>query len=311
MIKFKIMKTEFTFITHDSIKIFVRRHKPAGHSRGVVVIVHGMAEHSQRYDRFAKVLNNVGYTVYAHDQRGHGKTAQEIEEHGFFAEHDGWEKVTNDVRELIELVRKENSGLPIFLLGHSMGSFIVRNYAINYSNKINGLLLSGTAGSAGILGRIGFLITNIIILLKNKRSKSLFLTKLSFGDFNKQFKPNRTSFDWLSRDEKEVDKYIKDSYCGRIFSIGFFRDLIKGLELINRHKNVIKISKELPIYLFAGDKDPVSKNGKQIIELYDIYKKAGIKDIKMKLYEEARHETLNEINRNNVYEDIINWLDKH
>lgn len=302
------MKTEFTFTTSDGIKIFVHKHESEIKSKAVVLIVHGMAEHSQRYDRFAEILNNEGYTVYAYDQRGHGKTAGEIKNLGFFAEKNGWEKVANDVGQLIKTAKKENPDLPIFLLGHSMGSFISRTFAINSGNELSGLMLSGTAGSAGFLGKIGIFLTKIIIMLKGKKSQSKLMTMLSFGDFNKQFKPNRTSFDWLSRDEKEVDKYVNDNFCGTIFSVGFFNDLMNGLEFVNKPENIEKMPKNLPVYLFAGDKDPVSKNGKQIIDLYDMYKKSGMKNIKMKLYKDARHETLNEINRKEVYKDVINWL---
>ena len=134
------------------------------------------------------------------------------------------------------------------------------------------------------------------------------MNKLSFVDFNKAFKPNRTEFDWLSRDDEQVDKYINDPYCGTIFSVGFYNDMMKGLELVNKTETANKVRKDLPLYLFAGDKDPVSKNGKQVTDVFNMYKNAGISDISIKLYEGARHETLNETNNEGVYNDVLAWL---
>ena len=148
------------------------------------------------------------------------------------------------------------------------------------------------------------------MLFKNKNSPSPLMNKLSFGDFNKPFKPNRTDFDWLSRDNESVDKYVADPYCGTIFSVGFFNNLVKGLELVNKLYIAEKVRKDLPIYLFSGDKDPVSKNGKQISDVFGMYKNAGITDIDMMLYPDARHETLNEINKEDVYNDVLSWIIK-
>ena len=302
-------KSQQLFKSHDNTEIVYFKHTPEVEKKGIVIITHGMAEHAQRYDDFANFLNAKGFIVYAHDQRGHGKTAGSVDKLGFFANENGWQKVSDDLGELIKLAKTENQNLPIFLFGHSMGSFITRTYIINNSEKINGVILSGTAGSAGLLGKIGLLITNIIMLFNKKDAASPLLDKLSFGDFNKAFKPNRTKFDWLSRDEKQVDKYVEDPYCGTVFSVGFFNDMMKGLELVNKADTINKIRKDLPIYLFSGSNDPVSKNGKQVKDVFDMYKNKGISDISIKLYENARHETLNEINNKDVYNDVLNWLE--
>ncbi len=301
-------QTEFILKSND-VDIVVYKHTPEDNPKAVLVIVHGMAEHAKRYDRFANYLIRNGLVVYAHDQRGHGKTAGSIEKLGFFAEKDGWQKVVDDLKNLVNKAKEENPGLKIFLLGHSMGSFVVRTYLTQYSDQVNGAIFSGTAGSAGLLGKVGIRLTAIISSISGKRSLSPLLDKMSFGDFNKPFKPNRTKFDWLSRDDEEVDKYVNDPYCGTIFSIGFFNDMMKGLEYVNNKANAEKVRKDLPVYIYSGDKDPVSKNGSQIKTVYEMYKSTGISDISMKLYSEGRHEMLNETNREEVFAEIKNWLD--
>ena len=303
-------KSEHTFTTNDHVNIVYYSHT-AENPKANVIIVHGMAEHAQRYDDFAGFLTKNGFNVYAYDQRGHGKTAGSPEKQGFFAEKDGWNKVTSDLNKMIEIVKAESPDLHVFLLGHSMGTFVTRTYIADYEDDVNGVILSGTTGSAGLLGKIGIFLTNIIMLFKKKNNPSPLMDSLSFGDFNKAFKPNRTKFDWLSRDEKQVDKYVEDPYCGAVFSVGFYNDMMKGLEYVNKPETAQNVRKDLPMYLFSGDKDPVSKNGKQVKDVFEMYKNADISDISMKLYKDARHETLNELNKEDVYNDVLNWLNNH
>ncbi len=302
-------KSEHSFQSHDDTKIVYFKHIPEQDAKAIVIITHGMAEQAQRYDEFASFLNKSGYVVFAHDQRGHGKTAGSVDKLGFFAETDGWQKVTDDLAKLVDTAKTEYRNLPVFLFGHSMGTFVTRTYITQYSDSISGAILSGTTGSAGLLGKVGIALTGLIMLFKKKDSLSPLMNKLSFGDFNKAFKPNRTEFDWLSRDDEQVDKYINDPYCGTVFSVGFYNDMMKGLELVNKSETANKVRKDLPIYLFAGDKDPVSKNGKQVNDVFEMYKNTGILDISIKLYENARHETLNETNKEDVYSDVLAWLD--
>ena len=301
-------KSEHSFTAKDDVRIYYRKHSPDVEAKGVVVITHGMAEHADRYDDFAQFLNGQGFAVYAHDQRGHGKTAGAFENVGFLSEEGGWQKITDDLGELVETAKKDFPSKPVILLGHSMGSFVTRTYLIDHSDKVSGAVLSGTTGSAGMLGKVGLLLTGIIMLFKKKSSPSPLMNKLSFGDFNKGFKPARTDFDWLSRDIIVVDKYVADPYCGSIFSVGFFKDMMTGLEYVNQPETAKKLRKDLPMYLFSGEKDPVSKNGKQVTDVYEMYKAAGITNIRMKLYPDARHETLNEINKNEVYYDVLAYL---
>lgn len=254
------MKSEtFFFSAPDGVKIFVYRWLPDSQSgvKAVVQISHGLVEHAARYERFAKSLVEAGYAVYASDHRGHGKTAGSVENLGYFGNGEGWQKIVDDLHTLTGIIKKENPNLPVFLFGHSMGSFLARHYAMLYGNEIVGLILSATAGSPGFLGNIALLIGKGEAKKKGKEAKSQKMDNLLFGMYNKTFKPNRTRFDWLSRDTTEVDKYINDPFCGYVASAGLYCQLIEGLFFINRRDNVLKIPKKLPVYLFSGTFDPV------------------------------------------------------
>ena len=308
------MKSDtFTFKTSDGIQVFTYRWLPDEKSsvRGAVQIAHGMAEHAARYERFAEVLTEAGYAVYANDHRGHGRTAGTQENAGYFADENGWQKVVGDMHTLTGIIKKENSQKPFFLFGHSMGSFLSRHYAMLYGNELSGLVLSGTGGDPGIIGKIGLLIAKMDAKLHGRKAKSKIMNKLSFGAFNNAFKPNRTEYDWLSRDNAEVDKYINDPFCGGIFTAGFFCDMLGGISYINRKENIERIPRSLPVYLFSGAKDPVGANTKGVTQVFNSLRTAGVGDVILKFYQEGRHETLNEINRDEVFRDVMTWLDKH
>ena len=303
----------FTFKAADGTQIFTYRWIPDDTSaiRGAVQIAHGMVEHAARYERFADALTKAGYAVYANDHRGHGKTAGSLDRVGYFADEMGWEKVVVDMHTLTGVIKKECPKKPFFLFGHSMGSFLSRYYAMHYAAELSGLVLSGTGGDPGAPGKIGIFVAAIEAKIKGKKAKSNILTKLSFGAFNDAFKPNRTDYDWLSRDNAEVDKYVNDPWCGAVCTAGFFCDLLGGIGYINKKENIAKIPKNLPIYIFSGAKDPVGGNTKGVSQVYNTLKDAGIGDVTLKFYEDARHETLNEINRDEVFKDVIAWMNKH
>jgi alpha-beta hydrolase superfamily lysophospholipase len=304
---------DFKFFTEDKTEIYTYKWLPDDNSkiRAVVQIVHGMAEHAARYVDFAGFLTKNGIAVYADDHRGHGRTAGSLDNVGFFAEKDGWDLVVNDEFELTQKIKKENPGLPVYLLGCSMGSLMIRDYIFKNSDYINGVILSGTSCDPGIMAIFGKLIAKCQIWQNGFKAKSPLLDKLSFGKFNSYFKPNRTPFDWLSTNEENVDRYIADPYCGSVFSAGFFYDLIYGVKKVNLFKNIIKVSKNLPILLISGEKDPVGDFTKGVMKVFNDYKKAEITDVNYKFYSGFRHEILNETNRNEVYQDIMDWLNKH
>lgn len=301
---------EYKLSTTEDFEIQVYEWLPDDTSsiKGLVQIAHGLAEHGKRYADFANFLTRNNYAVYANDHRGHGKTAGKIESLGFFAHENGWDKVIDDMKVLSRHIVEKHPEKPFFVLGHSMGSFLTRKYILEPPFKLNGAILSGTGGNPGFLGSVGIFLTRVIMLFYPKNSQSKLMDKLSFGAFNNNFKPNRTEFDWLSRDNEQVDKYIEDPYCGNISSLKLFNDMLNGLLYVSKQSNIDKTAEDLPVYIFSGAKDPVGNNGKGVTEVYDKYKKAGIKNIKLKLYSEGRHEMLNEINRDEVYKNILDWL---
>jgi alpha-beta hydrolase superfamily lysophospholipase len=307
------MKSEsFTFKDKGGLEIFVYKWLPGEdvQVKGVVQIAHGMAETAARYEGLASVLTNNGFIVYANDHRGHGKTAGEISKLGDLGE-DGFNSMVENMKELNDMIKKENLALPVFLLGHSMGSFLTQRYICLYGSELKGAVLSGSCGKQGIIIDIGRLIAKREIKKVGRRSKSIKLNKLSFGSYNNYFKPTRTDFDWLSRDNKEVDKYMDDPFCGTVFTAGFFYDFLGGLKIIASQKEINNVPKELPIYIFSGDKDPVGKNGKGVLKLIKTYKEHGIADLTHKLYKDGRHEMLNEINKEEVTFDVLKWLNAH
>lgn len=301
----------FTFSSVDGTAIYVNKWTTSKEPRAAVQIAHGMSEHSERYTDFASALTNAGYVVYANDHRGHGKTAGSKENLGYFADENGWELVVDDLYELTKIIKKEHPDLPVFLFGHSMGSFLSRRYIQKYGQELSGLILSGTGADRGLLSSIGIMIARLEIKNKGKKGRSKLLDWLSFGNFNSQFKPARTPFDWLSRDEKEVDKYIRDPYCGEVATAGFFYDLFTGIKQLDHFERIKQVPNDLPIFLFSGDKDPVGLNTKGVLKTYRNLKKAGVKDISYKFYRDGRHEMLNEINKDEVYQDIMDWLNAH
>lgn len=302
--------TTTTVTASDGTALTTYRWVPEGPPKAVVQIAHGMAEHAARYARLAEALTASGYVVYANDHRGHGGTASKAD-HGYFADSDGWDTVVADLRAVTDAAREEHPGLPVFLLGHSMGSFLSRSYVIEDSRDLAGLVLSGTGGDPGLLGKVGAGVANTEARLRGRRHVSTLLDKLTFGQYNAAFKPNRTDFDWLSRDEAEVDLYVADPLCGNTFTSGFFADLLGGLGVINDRRQVARVRRDLPILLVAGEADPVGDSGKGVRAVAAQYESVGVADVTCTLYPDARHEIFNETNRDAITADVISWLGSH
>ncbi len=298
--------TTFTFTDPDGFEIFVYKWAPdTGKPKAVVQVVHGLGEHALRYERFAKYLNQAGYMVYADDHRGHGKTAGNLSKVGMIGT-DGWNGMVKDENQLSDIIEKENPGLPLFLFGHSMGSFIGQRYIECWGNRLKGVVLTGTTG------------------LPMFPPESLsFLEKAAEGDMrdkppaqnvmsalNTPFEPAKTPFDWLSRDEEEVQKYINDPFCGFAGTNGMTLDMARGcLEMLEPEQQAL-IPKSLPVLIACGEMDPVGAHG-GAQALAKRYEEIGIKDVQLILYPGARHEVLNETNRDEVQQDIRTWLENH
>jgi len=305
-----MQSTTTTVTASDGIALHTNRWLPAGPAQGAVQIAHGLGEHSGRYARLAEALTAAGYAVYAHDHRGHGATANDAD-HGFFADRDGWATVVEDLRAVTRFAQEENPGLPVFLLGHSMGSYLARCYVIENSRDLAGLVLSATGGDPGWLGKVGPLVARTEARLRGGRHVSTLLQGLLNGPYNGAFKPNRTPFDWLSRDEAEVDKYVADELCGRTATSSFFVDLGTGVAQCNDRRQVARVRRDLPVLIVSGQRDPSGHDGAGPLAVSEQYSSVGVADVTCTLYPEARHEIFNETNRDEVTADLIAWLDAH
>jgi alpha-beta hydrolase superfamily lysophospholipase len=302
----------FTFDNDTSHGVFVYRwiaKDTAAPPRGVLQIAHGMAETAKRYERLARLLTAHGFIVYANDHRGHGRTAGSPEELGWPGKQ-GFTGMAEDMIQLTKIIRQEHPDLPLFLLGHSMGSFLTQKVMYLAPEPYAGFILSGTNGPRGLLG-LGRSLARLQSLLQGESHPSLLMNAVTFGSFNRNFLPSRTPFDWLSRDEAEVDNYIADPHCGFLCSAGFFYGFFGLLQEIHRPEKMRLIPKDKPVYIFGGDLDPVGLNGAGVRRLVGLYHQLGLEDVEVRLYPGGRHEMLNEINRDEVMSELLNWIERH
>ncbi len=276
--------------------------------KGIVQISHGVGEHAGRYQSFAKKLQKEGYEVYANDHRIHGKSAKSDAFLGFYDGDDYFSDAIDDMRQLAKIIKKEHPKKKIILFGHSMGSLLSREYVTKYGEDLEALILSGTASFMKGLGSIGLFSAKILGKLNGKHRSNELLKNLFFTQFNKKFKPNRTNVDWISSDEDQVDLFELDPLRIEDFSLSVFLDILKGSKKINQVSTFENTPKKLPIFIFSGDNDPVGEMGKGVKKVSKGYKNAGIKNLTLKLYKGGRHEMLNEVNRKEVEQDVINWL---
>lgn len=301
-------KEQFTFQSVQHQSLSARKWVPEGPVRGIVQLVHGMAEHIDRYDGVAEALNARGFLVVGHNQLGHGAGTPL---RGYFGEKDGWQSLIDDVHGLRQLVQKEYPGLPYFVLGHSMGSFVTRCYLMEHSGGLQGAVLSGTGFFDAGTVSAGLTLARAVCLLHGEKKESPLINKVGFSSSNKPFAPNRTEFDWLSRDEAEVDKYVADPWCGFLFTAGGYRDMFTGLRRMSDPEEIRKMRKDLPVLFISGTRDPIGAMGEGVKKVADSFRAAGLADIQVMLYPEARHELFNELNRQEVYGDLASWLYGH
>lgn len=294
----------------DGLGLFTRIWRPAGEVRGVGVLAHGMSEHGARYDHLATRLASAGYVVFIHDHRGHGRTAQEQSQRGHLDDADGWEKAVADIGVICDRARREYSGVPLILIGHSMGSMLARSYAVDASDRLDALIMTGTSSDPGLKRAAGLAIAKAQAKLFGPRTRSRLMDTLTFGSFNRSVRKPRTKSDWLSRDPDQVDAYIADPLCGGIPTAGFFVDLLRGTQFANAPGNLRQIRPDLPIYLASGAADPVGEAGRGVTEVADVLKQVGVSNVTLRLYPGARHEIFNETNRDEVTADLLAWLDE-
>ena len=298
----------FWLDANDRTGLFVNRWLPTGAAKAIVLLAHGMAEHGGRYARLGRALCDAGFGLYVHDQRGHGKTA-EGGTPGYFADHDGWCAVVSDVASLQQHINQAHPGIPVFLLGHSMGSYIAQSYLVHHSASLHGAILSASNFQPVMLYRAASLIAHVERCRQGPKGRSALIEWLSFGSFNKAFTPNRTRYDWLSRDPAEIDAYAADPLCGFRCTNQLWIDLLDGLQEISKPANLSQIDASLPILVIGGECDPVSA-GKRLTDLANALRQSGNPSVQLKVYPQARHELFNETNRDAVMDDVIAWLEE-
>ncbi len=306
------MAEEIRFFTaDDGARIFFRYWRSEGEKVGAVHILHGMAEHSGRYDQFASFLAEAGYEVYAQDHRGHGLTAKEAKKpFGFFAQEDGWNRIMSDSMALDRIILQEQSKtIPLFLLGHSMGSFLARSILVRQSGIYRGAIIMGSGAGKGIVGKFGSLLAQAHIRFMGPKTPDPQLSKLSFGSFLRHIPHPRTSSDWLTRDSKAVDLYRADPLCGFTCTTSFFRDLLFGVAYANDRKKASAIAHDLPILVISGSEDPVGGWSKGVRKVYALYKGVGIRDVTLFLVEGARHELLGEVDKEQTWQYLLDWME--
>jgi alpha-beta hydrolase superfamily lysophospholipase len=303
-------ESEFRLPAEDGTPLFVRAFLPEREPKAVLQVVHGMAEHSARYARLARQLTQAGYALYAADHRGHGKTAARREELGHFADENGWELVVGDAFSVLAEIKSRHPGLPLFMLGQSMGSYIARAVAIRSGAELAGLALSATSHDSPAL----LLLERAVVAFERarlgRRAKSALLRKTTFETFNKQIDDPRTNADWLSRDRAEVDKYVVDPLCGYECTTQLWHDVMTGIREITAPQNLAKMPRELPVYVIAGDADPLNHRLADIRRLERAFQQAGVANLTVRIYPGGRHEMFNETNRDEVTRELITWLDK-
>jgi alpha-beta hydrolase superfamily lysophospholipase len=303
-----VQSTEFQHRVAGGTHAWVRSWRPDAATRGTVQIIHGMAEHSARYQRLADGLTQRGFAVYAHDLPGHGPHAQD---RGHFADHRGWRVAISSIRDVQRLAQRDHPGKPLFMLGHSMGSFLLQHFVADSGGTLAGAVFSATSGDFGPLRRVGLGLIRLEAVLYGRRHPSALGEALSFKAFNRRFAPARTRFDWLSRDAAEVDKYAADPHCGFRCSSGLWIELLDAGGKLTQANRLRRVPKTLPVLMIAGSEDPVSGGGRGLRALERHYQQVGLRDVTVKVYPGARHELFNDTCRDQVTADLVAWLENH
>ena len=302
-------KEELHFISYDG-KTSIRAVKyiPEGKLKGILQIAHGMVEFIDRYENFAQYLCERGYLVCGNDHLGHGESVLSQKEWGYFGE-DGNNYLLGDMYQLNSLIKKEYPGKPYYLLGHSMGSFYGRQYICEHGDELDGAIIMGTGFEPKIKVQAGMLVCRLIALFKGWHHRSNMVNNMAFGAYNKKFEPARTKVDWLSKNEEIVDWYLNEPRCNFVFTLNGYYNMFKGIVRLHDQNLLKQMPKELPVLFVSGKDDPVGSFGKEVEAAAESLKAVGAKEISLKLYENDRHEILNETDRERVYEDLYNWLE--
>lgn len=303
------MRTDFYYDSHGAGKIHGCRWEPDGQPKAVLQILHGIAEYVERYDEFARYLNSHGILVVAEDHMGHGQSFPNGGTKGYF--DGGWFTAVDDSYELLQRTHAEYPNVPYILFGHSMGSFMARTILGRYPNSgISAAIICGTGWQPSAILPVGIGACKLICRFAGERKPNEKLQSMVFGSYNARVEHPRTAFDWLNRDAKAVDAYIADPLCGFTASAGLLRDMMMGIRYIQLPETLAAMRKDLPVFFIAGGDDPVGGYGETVRQTAEEFRKAGMSNVSERIYPLCRHEILNEINRQEVYEDVTEWLEK-
>lgn len=305
------MRKEFYYLSRDGkTQIHAMEWIPEGEVRGILQICHGMVEYIGRYDEFAEYMCKRGFYVTGHDHLGHGKSVNSEEDYGYFPEGRGNQYVIGDIQHLRQMTQKKYPNVPYVMLGHSMGSFLLRQYLTMYGGGLSAAVIMGTGYQGSLTLNAGQLACRIIAKSKGWRYRSEFVNNLSLGSYNKKFEPAETTKEWITSDKERRQKYVEDPLCSFVFTLSGYYQMFEGMKVLTNKANIARIPKDLPLLLVSGADDPVGSFGKGVKKVYEQYQKAEIKDVTMKLYEGDRHEILNEKDKDQVYQDIGHWIEK-
>lgn len=307
----KGMKSEFYYPSSDAVtQIHAVEWIPEREVKAILQICHGMVEYVERYDRFASFLAEKGYYVVGNDHLGHGKSVQSEEEYGFFHEKNGNQCVIEDIRRLQEETMQKYPGVPYFMMGHSMGSFLLRQYLTLHGGELSGAIIMGTGyKSAGIL-TAGQMLCKVIAAFRGWKYRSSLVDSLGMGGFNKKFERGESKKEWITSDAELRKAYESDPLCSFTFTVNGYYHMFAGMKTLTGKRSMEKIPKTLPVFFVAGEEDPVGDFGKGVRKVYKKYADAGMQDVQMKLYPGDRHEILNETDRAQVMFDLYRWLEK-
>lgn len=300
-----VKKEEFYYLSADqNTKIHTVEWMPHADPVAVLQVAHGITEHILRYEEVAEYFTKQGIVVVGNDHLGHGSS---IAEQSDFMYCKKWDNLVEDVHTLQQMQRKKYPDIPYYMLGFSLGSFVVRNYLSKYPEAVDAVILMGT----GMTPQFQIALAHMIVKKEagkiGEKNSSPLIQQLSFETYNKNFKPNQTSCDWLCKDKDGLENYINDEVCGKIISAGLFRELLHGMAIAGKKETIMQMNKELPVRLISGDEDPVGEHGKGVDRVLKVFKKAGMERISMKLYP-GRHDILHEACKDIVLQDITEWI---
>ena len=302
-------KEEGTFLSsngENQIRYYV--YTPVGEIRAMLQISHGMCEYVERYEPFIEYITEKGILVFGNDHLGHKGSVKSKEDLGYMGHSGGWKCMYEDVHTLSKMMRKKYPQLQLFLFGHSMGSFIARSALANFASDYDGAIICRTSG-ANSMAEIGLKLVRLVRRIRGERVRSVFLTKMLFGKYNSRYKNVKNGYEWLSRDENVVKKYMEDEDCMFVFTAAGYEDLLNVLCYVSSDNWYNLIPEELPLFIISGDMDPVGTWGDGVREVDEKLRSKERADYKMKLYPDMRHEILNETGKEEVYRDILDWIE--